>query len=146
MAFNFTDLKRKRLDDGNKGKEALRGKSEKDDEFVNPFRKARKKIHDEETDTDPVEEEGTDLEELAEGEAGHTAEDKLEGRDADEEEDLDEDEPLPAFLEKEELPDRKKRRRHMAHEKGESKYAKKEEGEDEEPAKREFSLAFRRAL
>ena len=105
MAMNFGDLIRKKLDDGVEGKRKLRKKHEQGDEDINPFRKAKKAAYEKETDHVPVEDEGSEIEELTEGEAGHTGEEKMGEGDHD----VDEDEPLPAFLEKDELPSRKER-------------------------------------
>lgn len=99
MAMSFADLKRRKLDDGNVGKGRFRKKQDDENEDINPFRRAKKAAYDEETDTVPVDEEGSKIEEMTEGEAGHTAEEKMGEGDHD----VDEDEPLPAFLEKDEL-------------------------------------------
>jgi hypothetical protein len=89
MAFNFRDLKRKKkLDDDKPGREKYRGKSEEDDSFLNPYAAAKKEAFDEETETVPVDDEEDEIEEMAEGEAGHTAEKKLDGGDHEDETDL----------------------------------------------------------
>lgn len=103
MAMNFRDLKKKRHDDGVEGKGKFRGKNEEDDEFLkNPYATAKGEAYDEETDTVPVDDEDTEIEELAEGEAGHTSEKKLDGGDHgdetdlySEEEEADEENPEP---------------------------------------------------
>lgn len=99
MAMSFADLKRRKLDDGNVGKGRFRKKQDDENEDINPFRRAKKAAYDEETDTVPVDEEDSEIEEMTEGEAGHTAEEKMGEGDHD----VDDDEPLPAFLEKDEL-------------------------------------------
>ena len=88
MALSFRDLKRKRLNDDKPGRERFRGKNEEDDEVLNPYARAKSEAFDEETDTVPVEDEETEIEEIAEGEAGHTAEKKLDGGDHEDETDL----------------------------------------------------------
>lgn len=103
MAMNFRDLKKRKHDDGVEGKAKFRGKNEEDDDFLkNPYASAKKESYDEETDTVPVEDEESEIEELAEGEAGHTAEKKLDGGDHgdetdlySEEEEADEEHPDP---------------------------------------------------
>lgn len=147
MAMNFGNLMKKKLDDGVEGKARLRGKNEKDDEDINPFRRAKKKAHEKETDHVPVEDEGSEIEELAEGEAGHTAEEKMGEGDHG----VDEDEPLPAFLEKDELPSKKKRPEPRDDE--DDEYPEDDEDAEDEAGlpprkkgKREPSFAFRRYL
>lgn len=103
MAFNFRDLKKRKLEDEKEGKAPLRGKNEEDDDFLmNPYASAKKEAFDEETETVPVDDEETSIEELVEGEAGHTAEKKLDGGDHEdeealfsEEEEADKDRPEP---------------------------------------------------
>lgn len=143
MAMSFADLKRRKLDDGNVGKGRFRKKQDDENEDINPFRRAKKAAYDEETDTVPVDEEGSEIEEMTEGEAGHTAEEKMGEGDHD----VDEDEPLPAFLEKDELE--------------EDEEGEEDEEESDEPSKkrvrrkkkaakaeekREPSFSFRRYL
>lgn len=100
MAMNFGDLRKKRkLDDGNRGKGPLRRKIDDENEDINPFRKAKKAAYREDQDHVPVEEEGSAIEEMTEGEAGHTAEEKMGEGDHG----VEDGEPVPAFLEKEEL-------------------------------------------
>ncbi len=153
MAMNFGDLIRKKLDDGVEGKGKLRKKHEQDDEDINPFRKAKKAAHEKETDHVPVEDEGSEIEELTEGEAGHTGEEKMGEGDHG----VDDDEPLPAFLEKDELPSKKKRPEPSddGRDEGddeESYPEDDEEAEDEaglpprKKGKREPSFSFRRYL
>ena len=103
MAFNFRDLKKKRLEDEKEGKAPFRGKHEEEDDVLgNPYTSAKEEAFDEDTDTVPVDDEETEIEELAEGEAGHTAEKKLDGGDHEDETDLyseeeeaDEENPEP---------------------------------------------------
>lgn len=154
MAMNFGDLKKKRLDDGLEGKGKLRKKHEEEDEDINPFRKAKKKAYEKETDHVPVEDEGSEIEELTEGEAGHTAEEKMGEGDHG----VDEDDPLPAFLEKDDLPSKKKRPKPKDDGRGEEGEDEESYPEDDEEAeeeaglpsrkkgKREPSFAFRRYL
>ncbi len=131
MAFNFDNLKRKKAkhDDGNEGKGPFRKKNDEDNEDLNPFRKAKKKAYDKETDTVPVEEEGSDIEEMVEGEAGHTAEEKMGEGDHESEGEL--------FLEKEELEEDE-----AEEEVGGSFQRKKKPA----PKKKEPSFSFRRYL
>ncbi len=128
MAFNFKDLKRKRLKDEPEGKKRLRGKNEEDDEFLNPYAKAKAEAHDEETDTVPVGDEDTEIEGIVEGEPEHTAEERLGESDGEYEDDTD------LFIEEEEAdeahPDpakkkarRKKYRRGPAKERAEPGFA-----------------------
>lgn len=136
MAFPFKDLKRKKLNDDKPGREKFRGKNEEDDEFLlNPYAEAKSAAFDEETDTVPVDDEETEIEELAEGEAGHTAEKKLDGGDHEDEDDLYSEEEEAD----EENPEPGKEKA-----KGKPKRFPKKKGKSEEKAEPSFS--FRRYL
>lgn len=133
--MDFGSLKRKH-DDGNKGKGPYRKKNDEDNEELNPFRKAKKKAFDKETDTVPVEEEGSDIEEMAEGEAGHTAEEKM--GEGDHEPGL--------FMEKEDLEDEEFPDDEDAEEDIGGTFQRKRRGAAALPKKKEPTFSFRRFL
>lgn len=135
MAFDFKSLKRKKLNDDKPGREKFRDKNEEDDSFLNPYARAKGEAFDEETDSVPVDDEDTEIEEMAEGEAGHTAEKKLDGGDHGDETDLYSEEEE----EDEENPDPGKKKA-KGKPKPFKKFAKKGD-EKEEP-----SFTFRRFL
>lgn len=146
MAMNFGDLLKRKLDDGNRGKGKLRKKNDEDNEDLNPFRKAKKKAYEKETDTIPVDEEGSDIEEMTEGEAGHTGEEKMGEGDHG----VEDGEPIPAFLEKEDLKSKKKTKKTKKGDDEESEGFLDDEdaeGEEDLPSrKKKPSFAFRRYL
>lgn len=149
MAMNFGDLLKRKLDDGNVGEEKFRKKNDEDNEDLNPFRRAKKKAYDKETDTVPVDEEGSDIEEMTEGEAGHTAEEKTGEGDHG----VEDGEPVPAFLEKEDLESKKtaKGRAKKGDDEGSESFPDDEdaEGEEDLPSRKKkpsHSFAFRRYL
>lgn len=155
MAMNFGDLKKKRLGDGVRGKGPLRGRHDEENTDLNPFRRAKKKAYEKDEDHTPVDEEGSEIEEMTEGEAGHTAEEKMGEGDHG----VEDGEPVPAFLEKEDL----EAEEDEEESEGESdEYPPDDEDAEDEaglpprkkrkktpPAegkKREFSMSFRRYL
>lgn len=142
MAMSFADLKRRKLDDGNVGKGRFRKKQDDENEDINPFRRAKKAAHDEETDTVPVDEEGSEIEEMTEGEAGHTAEEKMGEGDHD----VDDDEPLPAFLEKDELEEDEEGEEDEESDEPSRKRVRRKKKAAKADEKREPSFSFRRYL
>lgn len=141
MALDFKNLKKRRLDDDKPGRDRLRGKNEEDDEFLlNPYAGAKDEAYEEETDTIPVDDEETEIEDLVEGEAEHGAEDRIGEGEYEDETDLfieegeaDEDNPEPGKKKKAKAPFRK----------GPPKKIPPKGGEDE---KRGPSFSFRRFL
>lgn len=128
MALDFKNLKKRRLDDNKPGRDRLRGKNEEDDEFLlNPYAGAKDEAYEEETDTIPVDDEETEIEDLVEGEYEDETDLFIEEGEADE------DNPEPGKKKKAKAPFRK----------GPPKKIPPKGGEDE---KRGPSFSFRRFL